>query len=274
MVTVSRACQLKVSSQKFESVTSSGKTQLVGVEDSPINPKLFMLSDNVCQQVTQLCPLTENNDDLIFTTSSNAVSSVNRNKRIRLLQFTEGRKCAAELLALMGSTDTTVGALNGAPVWPIGFVGSLTHTKMYLGVAVARQRDLRSVGIDIEEIVSSQAATDIESICLNIMERKLIKLVDLPRTLISTICFSAKESLYKCLHPLTGVFFDFSDAQILAIDIPSRKILVTLRKRLSSEFIQGATILGGFSFDSKHVYTAFELRPDQQLQPHLRSEER
>src|SRR5207249_10625362 len=68
-----------------------------------------------------------------------------RDERFRLRQsiFDMGRACAAELLAELGARETSVAmAADRSPVWPQGYVGSITHTDDLLGVAVARRTDL------------------------------------------------------------------------------------------------------------------------------------
>src|SRR5438876_11927142 len=60
-----------------------------------------------------------------------------RDERFRLRQsiFDMGRACAAELLAELGSRETSVAmAADRSPVWPQGYVGSITHTDDLLGL--------------------------------------------------------------------------------------------------------------------------------------------
>src|SRR5437773_6041777 len=55
-----------------------------------------------------------------------------RDDRFRLRQsiFDMGRACAAELLAELGSRETSVGmAADRSPVWPHGYVGSITRSE-------------------------------------------------------------------------------------------------------------------------------------------------
>src|SRR2546427_13288358 len=74
-----------------------------------------------------------------------------RDERFRLRQsiFDMGRACAAELLADLGSRETSVAMAAGrSPVWPEGYVGSITPTDDLLGAVVARGQDFRSIRID------------------------------------------------------------------------------------------------------------------------------
>src|SRR5215467_5584138 len=59
-------------------------------------------------------------------------------KRVRA--FASGRLCARNLLARFGLHDAVLPAAeDGRPVWPAGFVGSISHTDDLCVAAVARQ---------------------------------------------------------------------------------------------------------------------------------------
>lgn len=221
------------------------------------SPAPFPLSDSVYQQMISFHPMKETDPGMAGMPRHDPVSVRKYN---RLLQFNEGRKCAAMLLAKMGSSEVTVGTRGRAPVWPSGFVGSITHTAEHIGVAVASQGDFSGIGIDIETIISEQVAKDIEAVCMSSEELKLVSSTGLPRALMSTACFSAKESLFKCLYPLVDIFFDFLDVRVSSIDINLGKVEMILIKQLSDEFRVGDCFVGGVRFDTDRVYTAFELR--------------
>src|SRR5437667_9377540 len=73
-----------------------------------------------------------------------------RDERFRLRQsiFDMGRACAAELLAELGARETSVAmAADRSPVWPQGYVRSITHTDDLLRAAVARRPALPTLGI-------------------------------------------------------------------------------------------------------------------------------
>jgi enterobactin synthetase component D len=74
-----------------------------------------------------------------------------------------------------------------------------------------------------------------------------------------TLVFSAKESLYKCLQPLTGVFFDFADAAVVEADVGQRTLRLRLLRRLSDEHDRGRELRASFSFSDGHVYTLVSL---------------
>ncbi|MEM7435734.1 MAG: 4'-phosphopantetheinyl transferase, partial [Myxococcota bacterium] len=72
----------------------------------------------------------------------------------RVSEFTAGRTCARQALSkLKGPSGYAL--LQGedrGPIWPTGFVGSITHADFWCAAAVARESDVRAVGIDIESV--------------------------------------------------------------------------------------------------------------------------
>ena len=62
------------------------------------------------------------------------------------------RVCACDLLRAHAVNAPHIGRHeSGAPLWPEGWVGSLTHSAGWGAVAVARTESIRAVGIDLED---------------------------------------------------------------------------------------------------------------------------
>jgi enterobactin synthetase component D len=180
----------------------------------------------------------------------------------RRRQFETGRRCAAQLLAMLGSPVTEVGvAPDRSPVWPAGFVGSITHKDTLLGVAVARAGEAGALGIDIEHVLSPQAAGDVESVCLIDRERALGRRLGVERCLFATVCFSAKESLYKCLYPSVRRFFDHFAAEVVGLDMQAGSMRLRLNEHLCATAPRGLILQGRFSLRDDDVFTSFELPP-------------
>ena len=69
----------------------------------------------------------------------------------RRREFTTGRACARAGLAKLGCQPTPIlPGERGAPRWPPGVVGSITHCHGYRASAVAHARDVLALGIDAE----------------------------------------------------------------------------------------------------------------------------
>jgi 4'-phosphopantetheinyl transferase EntD len=133
----------------------------------------------------------------------------------RRREFSTARGCARSALAALGVAPVPIPAgEKGSPQWPPGFVGSITHCAGYRAAAVARARDVLTIGLDAEP---DQALPDrvLDVIALPGERARLHDLMaSAPGTCWDRLLFSAKESVYKAWFPLTRQWLDFGDADI------------------------------------------------------------
>lgn len=123
----------------------------------------------------------------------------------RSVEFATGRSLAAEALRLTHSKSDNVGRGDrGQPIWPEGFVGSITHCADVCAVAAANTSSVRSIGIDVERI------EDVEDGLANLILRGDEDTNGIPLGWV----FSAKESVFKCQYPLTREDAEFTDVRI------------------------------------------------------------
>ncbi|MER5484352.1 4'-phosphopantetheinyl transferase superfamily protein [Streptomyces sp. NPDC002812] len=131
-------------------------------------------------------------------------------------EFTTVRQCARAALAGFGLPAAPIlpGA-GGAPRWPGGMVGSLTHCDGYRAAAVARDTTVASLGIDAEPAEPLRGEGTLNMIALP-AERTALRELAAHRPAIpwDRLLFSAKESVYKAWSPLTGRRLGFQDAHI------------------------------------------------------------
>ena len=148
-----------------------------------------------------------------------------------------------------------VGA-NRAPLWPHGFVGSISHAGE-LALAVAAPSSLiRAIGVDLEP------ALPLDQELLNRVCRpeELARLQTSPNPLLQAkLVFSAKESVYKCLAPLMGIFLEFDDLEIL-FDMAERTFCARGHGQGKS-LISSNTVTGGFTEAGGYWITAAWLGP-------------
>jgi len=178
----------------------------------------------------------------------------------RKLEFLAGRWCAAGALSRAGIQACELGRdAEGRPLWPAGAVGSITHNRAYAAALVAPCARWESVGIDSERILSASAADEVRDIVVTPEEWPLLDPLPLSREEFVTLIFSAKESLYKCLNPLVGVFFDFHSARLTAIDPDRGTFQLQLLTRLSERFGEDFRLSGAFEITGGLVHTALGL---------------
>ncbi|KPI27794.1 4'-phosphopantetheinyl transferase [Actinobacteria bacterium OV320] len=133
----------------------------------------------------------------------------------RRREFTVVRSCARRAMEKLGvPAQAVLPGERGAPQWPDGLTGSMTHCAGYCAAALVRAADLASLGIDAEpheplpEGVLSAVALPAEA------ERIGRLTAGRPEVHWDRLLFSAKESVYKAWFPLTRKWLDFSEADI------------------------------------------------------------
>jgi 4'-phosphopantetheinyl transferase EntD len=133
----------------------------------------------------------------------------------RRREFATSRACARTAFERLGIPAAPIlPGPRGAPIWPAGVVGSMTHCDGYRAAAVALAGDVRTIGIDAEP---DQELPDgvLDVIALDSESAMLRKLAAHPEVHWDRLLFSAKESVYKAWFPLTRRWLDFGEARIV-----------------------------------------------------------
>jgi 4'-phosphopantetheinyl transferase EntD len=136
----------------------------------------------------------------------------------RILEFTTGRSCARAALAQLGCPPVAIAIGDQRePIWPPGFIGSITHCKGHCAAAVARwdphtAHAIASLGLDAEPALP--LPEDVAGMVCSDGERKWIEQHRQDRLPWDRVVFSAKESVFKCIFPITRQFLDFHDVEL------------------------------------------------------------
>jgi 4'-phosphopantetheinyl transferase EntD len=170
-------------------------------------------------------------DARLFPAEEAAITrAVDRRRR----EYATARACAREALARLGVPAVPILAgERGAPQWPPGIAGSITHCAGYRAAAVARSADLASVGVDAEpdaplpdgvmDAISLPAErAGLAALGLTSGERMSGERVPGERMpgerggepSWDRLLFCTKEAVYKAWFPLTGRWLGFEEAEI------------------------------------------------------------
>jgi 4'-phosphopantetheinyl transferase EntD len=113
----------------------------------------------------------------------------------RRRDFALGRACARAALVGLGQGDAVIAmGEKGAPVWPAGIVGSITHTKGYAAAIVGNARGFEGIGVDAERV--GGVGEDLWPRLFTSGERDQLMAQE-NRAVAATLLFSAKEAAYK-----------------------------------------------------------------------------
>lgn len=134
---------------------------------------------------------------------------------VRRREYSTVRVCARVCLERLGYAPVAIppGA-GGAPVWPAGVRGSLTHCVGYAAAAVGPADRIAAVGIDAEP--DTPLPDGVLEVVATRAERERLR--RMPATPDSAhwdrLLFSAKEAVYKAWFPLVGEWLDHQEAEI------------------------------------------------------------
>lgn len=200
-------------------------------------------------------------DNLFFSTRGISLpSDMEEEVPKRKAHFLGGRYCAHQALEMMHGNNEILPIKKGeegAPIWPEGVIGSITHNENFVGAVVADKKNLRGVGIDTEKILGPQSVNMVEGLVATDKEKK--DSISFDPFEYFTLIYSAKESIFKCLHPLVKKYIEFHDVNIDQLDFEKRTFDFSLLKSLNEEFKEGMSFQGRFSLEKDKLHTAFEL---------------
>lgn len=155
---------------------------------------------------------TDRQDAALFPQESAVVS---RALPRRKAEFATVRACARDALAALGHAPVPLlPGEYGAPAWPDGVVGSMTHCAGYRAAVVAHGEDVAALGIDAEPHDALPARV------LRAIARpeELGTLAALPQAggvAWDRVLFSAKESVYKAWFPVARRWLGFQEATVV-----------------------------------------------------------
>lgn len=192
-------------------------------------------ADVVCAEIS---PLPEGMP--IHAIEAEAVIRANPKRR---REFAVGRQLARTALSQLGFTDASipVGPERG-PVWPVGSVGSISHTDDYCVAVAALNPPYRSLGIDAEPAVPLEEALW-SHVCSPAELRWLEGQAPGARGLLCHVLFTAKECVYKFQAPLSGTLLEFQDVEIV-LDPHCRNFKATVVRDGVPGFPGGTALFG------------------------------
>ncbi|MET8855781.1 4'-phosphopantetheinyl transferase superfamily protein [Streptomyces sp. NPDC004579] len=163
----------------------------------------------------------------------------------RRREFATVRVCARRAMEKLGvAPGPVLPGERGAPQWPAGVIGSMTHCEGYAAAALARAGDLASLGIDAEPHLALPDDV-LDAVALPGESARLDRLAArVPAVHWDRLLFSAKESVYKAWFPLTGKWLDFSGADI-AISLDPTPTADGLSGDLSAQLLVPGPLVDG-----------------------------
>ena len=159
----------------------------------------------------------------------------------RRREFATARACARAAMARLGqSAVALLPGRGGAPQWPNGVIGSITHCAGYRAAAVGLTRYVASMGVDAEP---NEALPDHGMLGLIALDGERVRLgelaVRMPDVCWDRLLFSAKESVYKTWYPLARCWLGFESVDIV---IDPHGSMFTARLLVEGPLVNGAPL--------------------------------
>lgn len=117
----------------------------------------------------------------------------------RQAEFIGGRWCAHTALRQLGVIAPALPKNEwGAPLWPLGILGSITHESGVCAAAVSRGPSIRGIGIDLFDL---RHASDILEIAPLVLASEEMALMERSTDAIAFVqrCFCLKEAVVKAI---------------------------------------------------------------------------
>ncbi|WP_113699286.1 4'-phosphopantetheinyl transferase family protein [Nonomuraea lactucae] len=178
-------------------------------------------------------------DPMLFPEEEALIARAVRKRRD---EFATVRACARAALAKLGLPAVPIlPGERGAPTWPDGVVGSMSHCDGYRVCAVAPSADVMTVGVDAEP--NAAVPDGVLGAVSDPAERAWIAELTAARPEVSwdRLLFCAKEAVYKAWFPLTRRWLDFSEA---TVTVDPRARTFTARLLLEGHTPEGRPITG------------------------------
>ena len=167
---------------------------------------------------------------------------IERATRKRQARYFHGRVCARRALIAANAPilDVRVG-LRREPVWPPGFIGSISHSSSFAAVVVAAHPHAAGLGIDLGIVVPSAPAIRLMEAALSSDELDYLRSLAMPgHALLLTLAFCAKEAFLKAAFSELGRIFSLDAVRIVQIDVSRQRVRVELRMTLSALLQRGS----------------------------------
>lgn len=133
----------------------------------------------------------------------------------RQAQFATARACARRALADLGLPPAPIlPGPGGAPQWPVGTKGSITHCDGYRAAVVSRSELTAGLGIDAEPAMS--LPDGVMSLVASPRELTMLAAMPSQRPQVpwDRLLFCAKEAAYKSWYPQSGRWSALRDIQV------------------------------------------------------------
>jgi enterobactin synthetase component D len=176
----------------------------------------------------------------------------------RTSEFYAGRWCATQAIYKKNSLYLTPKINDDrSPLWPVNFVGSISHSKDKAIAVVSSSDEYIGLGVDIQDEISIGEQLDISDLILSDDEAMLCRKIKV--NMAFEAFFSAKESIYKALYPSCLDMFEHKDVEIVSVNEHSSSFEIRLLRDLKVSWSKGQVFIVQYFIAQTYVLTWLSL---------------
>ena len=169
-------------------------------------------------------------------------------------EFLTGRALARRALAGLGCPPSAI--LVGTarlPVWPDGFLGSISHCSGMCVALIGRRDALLGIGIDVEQ-AGAVTPDMLDQLCVAAERDRLFAGAPAGAD-VATLAFSAKEAFYKAYFPAVRHTLEFTDVW-LDVAWTEARFSLSLTSAAAPDIAGRRRLHGHFTWIGPFVVTA------------------
>lgn len=176
----------------------------------------------------------------------------------RQAEFLAGRYAAKRVLTALNLCNHNIDINHDRrPKWPVLVTGSISHTSDKVLCCAAGLSVVKKIGIDIEPWFSKKVTEEIMHEILSPIEILIASKINIPFQRALTLCFSAKESIYKALGGHFGDNPSFKQLELKSISLESKTIHFIAVNDKSDRLMTDESYVCGFKYDNEHTITRY-----------------
>ncbi len=179
-------------------------------------------------------PIQFSYSDLLEGEAKLVASAIESRQR----EFSTGRVLARRLLRQMNVADfELLRDEDRVPKWPVGIVGSISHTGNLCAVAIAPESEYRGIGLDVEP--DRPVGPGIEGrVCTPLEVAWLETGPTADRGQRCRMIFSIKEAVYKAFYPRLRESWGFRDVSV-ELDLAAQRFTAKAPPSSGSARVEG-----------------------------------
>ncbi|TXI37128.1 MAG: 4'-phosphopantetheinyl transferase superfamily protein [Nitrosomonas sp.] len=174
----------------------------------------------------------------------------------QLTDFCKGRYCAHQALEKIGYLAFPILRDEyGAPIWPEGITGSISHSGDAAAAVVARKTNIQGIGLDLQKREIFPSAV----LSVLFHDEEVASFLSIPSDLADLYAyaiFSAKESAIKCFYAARQYLAHLNEI-VIAMDWSSGTFSAFIPATQNPKsFTSDLELMGRVGFDERYVFSA------------------